>query len=62
MEQVLKQSYMLPDHLESKKQYGLKEQFFNPNKNTFQNDWTIRLNKRIKKIYEENNKINLIIK
>ena len=62
MEHVLTQKNHCKYYLEGKKQYGLKEQFFNPNKNTFQNSWNTRLNKRFKKFYEDINVINLIIK
>jgi hypothetical protein len=65
MEQIQEKSINIYDDLGSQKQYSLKEQFINPNKNNNFNDWNNRLNKRLKKfeiIQVSNKDINLVIK
>lgn len=65
MEQIPMNSINIYDDLGSQKQYSLKEQKNNPNKNKYLNDWNNRLNKRLKKFepnYKVNNEINLVIK
>ena len=55
----MESSYVQKDqnlnHLENKKQYWLKEQFFNPDKNDLKNDWTTRLNTRFNNYYGSDN-------
>lgn len=65
MEQIQEKSINIYDDLGSQKQYSLKEQFINPNKNNNINNWNNRLNKRLKKfeiIQVSNKDINLVIK
>ena len=65
MEQIQEISKNNYDGLGSQKQYSLKEQIINPNKNNYLNEWNNRLNKRLKKFekfQDFNNDINLVIK
>ena len=49
MEQIQEKSKINYDDLGSQKQYSLKEQIINPNKNNDLNEWNNRLNNRLKK-------------
>ena len=65
MEQIQEKSKINYDDLGSQKQYSLKEQIINPNKNNYLNEWNNRLTKRLKKFekfQDFNNDINLVIK